>query len=628
MSDAKETADLTVSTKVPTTAQLAAAGLIQLPDPAAIAKGNGYAIRVWDAQNQTFPKAPAEVAPGTVLYSSKNYTEPNTPPVVTPPVTPPVVVPTFIVTYNGNGNTGGSDPIDPIKYGLNANTSVLGFFTLVKTGSTFIGWNTKADGSGTKYAVGAALVVSANITLYAQWTPVVVTPPPVTPPPAAKFTAQQVGTNEITVSWSGFSPVLLGRNGVDVNGAANWNTGPLTGQPMSGSFTFDYLVPGDTYILTATEVGGATLTATATIPGTPPVTPPPVIPPPITPPVAPPVTPPTSGLGFGINAGGVVYARANDPSNAAQFAQLKQLGAKYVRISVPWNYNPVGGGSWVTFFNADGSYNPKAASEANAIKTIAESYGLTVLFLIDGLVSTTAPTASNSSYQLGLPYSPQAFAEAAAWIASQVPGSHWELINEPDQYQFSYASNFPFTPAAYVDALTLAYPAMKAADPTCIVHMGPVANILQGGQSGWAFLEACYTINPNFWESFDIDGFHWYVYPGNCTTDNDEGATFEAQVNNLMALRTAHGNTKPVWTTETGWQSTTSGSGNGLPEMTPALQATYLVQWLQECEALYPKLEVVFQFCLIDFPGGIWGLCSSPTVEKPSFAAVQTFLGG
>lgn len=174
MSDVELSADLEVSTKVPTTAELATAGLLQLPDPVAIAEANDWVIRVWDAENGTFPKATAEEIStrSVTLYASVNYTKPNVPPVVVPPNPPPVVTQTYMLTYNGNGNTGGSDPIDPVKYGKGVATSVLGFYTLTKNGSTFSGWNTKADGSGTKYAVGAGIVVNQSITLYAQWTPV------------------------------------------------------------------------------------------------------------------------------------------------------------------------------------------------------------------------------------------------------------------------------------------------------------------------------------------------------------------------------------------------------------------------------------------------------------------------
>ncbi len=39
----------------------------------------------------------------------------------------------------------------------------------VRTGYTFTGWNTQADGNGTAYAKGATYAENANVTLYAQW---------------------------------------------------------------------------------------------------------------------------------------------------------------------------------------------------------------------------------------------------------------------------------------------------------------------------------------------------------------------------------------------------------------------------------------------------------------------------
>jgi uncharacterized protein (TIGR02145 family)/uncharacterized repeat protein (TIGR02543 family) len=80
--------------------------------------------------------------------------------------------PTFTVTYNGNTNTGGIVPADANKYETGATVTVKdNSGLLVKTGSTFTGWNTAANGSGTAYAAGATFLMgSANITLYAVWT--------------------------------------------------------------------------------------------------------------------------------------------------------------------------------------------------------------------------------------------------------------------------------------------------------------------------------------------------------------------------------------------------------------------------------------------------------------------------
>jgi len=80
---------------------------------------------------------------------------------------------TVTLTYDGNGNTGGSAPVDTKSpYATGSTVTVLDAGTLVKDGYTFTGWNTLANGTGTRYTPGATFVISADTTLYAQWTPV------------------------------------------------------------------------------------------------------------------------------------------------------------------------------------------------------------------------------------------------------------------------------------------------------------------------------------------------------------------------------------------------------------------------------------------------------------------------
>ncbi|MFX3636379.1 MAG: beta strand repeat-containing protein, partial [Candidatus Pristimantibacillus sp.] len=79
--------------------------------------------------------------------------------------------PTYKVLYNGNGSTGGTAPTDSGTYETGTTATVVGKGSLVRTGYTFTGWNTAANGSGTSYATGATLTMGvANVTLYAQWT--------------------------------------------------------------------------------------------------------------------------------------------------------------------------------------------------------------------------------------------------------------------------------------------------------------------------------------------------------------------------------------------------------------------------------------------------------------------------
>ena len=78
---------------------------------------------------------------------------------------------TYPVTYDGNGFTGGSAPVDGSSpYTPGATVTVLGNTgSLVRTGHTFDNWNTSADGTGTDYAPAATFAISGNSTLYAQW---------------------------------------------------------------------------------------------------------------------------------------------------------------------------------------------------------------------------------------------------------------------------------------------------------------------------------------------------------------------------------------------------------------------------------------------------------------------------
>lgn len=71
-----------------------------------------------------------------------------------------------VITFDANGGEGnmGTQTVNPgVSAALLANT-----FT--RADYDFAGWNTKADGTGTAYADKTTIAVSANTTLYAQWT--------------------------------------------------------------------------------------------------------------------------------------------------------------------------------------------------------------------------------------------------------------------------------------------------------------------------------------------------------------------------------------------------------------------------------------------------------------------------
>jgi uncharacterized repeat protein (TIGR02543 family) len=72
--------------------------------------------------------------------------------------------PSFTVAFNANGGTGGmASEAHNVPAPLTSES-----FT--RSGYTFAGWNTAANGSGTAYANSATYAFTANATLYAQWT--------------------------------------------------------------------------------------------------------------------------------------------------------------------------------------------------------------------------------------------------------------------------------------------------------------------------------------------------------------------------------------------------------------------------------------------------------------------------
>ena len=73
------------------------------------------------------------------------------------------------VSYDPNGGEGTMDP----TVGRTGATIDVAANAFTRAGHVFAGWSTKADGTGTAYRPGDALVLTKGVTvLYAQWTPI------------------------------------------------------------------------------------------------------------------------------------------------------------------------------------------------------------------------------------------------------------------------------------------------------------------------------------------------------------------------------------------------------------------------------------------------------------------------
>ncbi|TVQ41632.1 MAG: hypothetical protein EA384_00035, partial [Spirochaetaceae bacterium] len=77
---------------------------------------------------------------------------------------------TYTVNYDANNATSGTAPeVQTKTHGVDLILAT-NAGNLARTGYSFAGWNTAADGSGTGYAEGASYTVDSYLTLYAKWT--------------------------------------------------------------------------------------------------------------------------------------------------------------------------------------------------------------------------------------------------------------------------------------------------------------------------------------------------------------------------------------------------------------------------------------------------------------------------
>lgn len=74
------------------------------------------------------------------------------------------------VTYNGNGSTGGTIPIDTMDYDENTTATIRGNVDLVKAGYVFGGWSANPEGTGRVYKAEDLVVLGIqSLNLYARW---------------------------------------------------------------------------------------------------------------------------------------------------------------------------------------------------------------------------------------------------------------------------------------------------------------------------------------------------------------------------------------------------------------------------------------------------------------------------
>ena len=144
--------------------------------------------------------------------------------------------PTYTMTYNANGATSGSVPANGSFVSGGAATTVsTNSGTLSRTGYSFSGWNSSADGTGTSYAAGSGTYSSnANITLYAKWAPNSLD---------VTFDSQSgtlVASTTVQVGATLAAPMAPTRNGFTFTGWSTTSSGSVVSFPYTHARTADF----------------------------------------------------------------------------------------------------------------------------------------------------------------------------------------------------------------------------------------------------------------------------------------------------------------------------------------------------------------------------------------------------
>ena len=123
---------------------------------------SGYAFSQWNDANTDNPRS--ITVTGNATYTAYFYNK-------------------YTVSYEGNGNTGGTEPTDATRYDSGDEATVLGKNTLVRTNCIFLGWTTFRFSAAVAsaevayvlehldgiYSAGDEIIISQDTTFYALW---------------------------------------------------------------------------------------------------------------------------------------------------------------------------------------------------------------------------------------------------------------------------------------------------------------------------------------------------------------------------------------------------------------------------------------------------------------------------
>ena len=303
----------------------------------------------------------------------------------------------------------------------------------------------------------------------------------------------------------------------------------------------------------------------------------------------------------------------NGSLGAGTFERIQASGAKHVRVFA----------SWRMLESQRGQLTPYILSDYDDMANRLKAAGVNVYFVV-----TQTPAWATASGAQNAPPPPGPYADFMRRLAGHFKGrvAGYEIWNEPNDVIFWQGGA---TPAVYTELLKPAYAAVKGADPAA---KAGVAGLIG---NDYKYLEGLYQAGAK--GSFDFVGLHT---DGACAFTDPRQAARDVDgrisrwsftgYREVRATMLAHGDPKPIWMTEIGWQ-VTSRKCPQVPAdpggVTAAQQASFLTH-AYACLASDPYVELASWFSLTDFgahedAGGGYGLYTFSGAPRPSLATFQ-----
>lgn len=277
----------------------------------------------------------------------------------------------------------------------------------------------------------------------------------------------------------------------------------------------------------------------------------------------------------------LLWSGVSSQDVANELDQIKAANAKLVRVDVGWSSIEQ---------DAKGQYSSWHLDKLDTVVDEAESRGLDLLLTLHTTPcwASSAPASVKQgcdgawwdrNVQNYAPNNSADYADAAGYLAKRYQGriTGWEIWNEPNSDSFFKAPN----PAnAYARLVKAAYPAIKRADPETTVVAGSLMH------SDLSFIRKLYAADPDLGDSFDAFSIHPYS-DDRSPLDPDAGQpptwSFIRGVPAVHKELRDHGDDKPLWLTEFGWNtSTTRGAASWQNGVTEAKQAQWTADSLEQ----------------------------------------------